>query len=151
MLGQAAAVLVTLAALIAANLGPVALLAVLGKRLTIAGSPRVGCLQFECLVGRRVITVIDGALLRFLLEFRNSSVRGQAGRRRWQAANRGCSGEGILGHGVSSTAVDNGDGTCLIAVVHGGREGSDIGNGRRDRLAAGYTVVCVEGGGEEGV
>lgn len=69
MLRQTAAVLVAFAASFAANLYAVALLAILGERLTVTGSSYADLVEFGgCLVARKLVgIVVDGALLGFSL------------------------------------------------------------------------------------
>lgn len=65
MLGQAAAMLVTLPALLATELGAVALPAFLDQRLTVTRSPNACFLEGPvCLVrGPVVLVIINGAVL----------------------------------------------------------------------------------------
>lgn len=143
MLGQAAAVLVALAAFLATNLDAVALLGILDEGLAVAGTPDARFLEIaELLVpGPFIYIVLDRAIL----DVGDGLVVGQAGWRRGEAANPG------LGHGVASSAGGNRHGRGLLAVRDGGRERGDVGARVGDGLASGYAVVGVEGAGEEGM
>lgn len=76
MLGQTAAMLVALATLIAANLHSVALLAILGKGLAVAGTSCASLLELGgSLVGRDVVRiVIDGTPVESSLHIDNRLV-----------------------------------------------------------------------------
>lgn len=80
MLRQTAAVLVALAARFAADLYSAALLAILGQRLSVAGSSYTGLVEVgRCLVGRKLVRiVVDGTILDFSLGLQQRLV-GQAG------------------------------------------------------------------------
>lgn len=153
MLCQAAAVLVALATSLAADLDAVALLAVLGERLAVAGTSDAGLGVAVGLLGRHVRVVINGTVLvESRLDVGYRAVRGQTRGRRGQArGNRGTS-RRRLGCRVSSAGGGgDGDGGGLIGVLDGSSQGGDVGSLVGDGFAAGDAVVRVERAGEERV
>lgn len=143
MLRQAAAVLVTLAAFIAAHLDAVALLGVLDERLAVTGTAhaRLGG-PFQFIIPRCLVRfVVNGTFL----DVGNRLVDGQAGGWGGEAPDLG------FGRGVSSNGAQDGHGSRLLAASNGSSEGSEVGAGIGDRLASGDAVGGVEGPGEERV
>ena len=153
MLGQAAAVLVSFPARLAAELDPVRLAAFL-ERLAVA-RPAHAALLGRLPVGR-VVEVVDGAALQVQLPRQGQKlVGGQARGRRGQAADeqRRARHAG-LGHGVPTGPGDGhgGDGVGR-ALLHGGGHGGHSGGagGARHALAAGDAVGGIEGAREHRV
>jgi len=100
MLGQAASMLVDLAACLAADFDTVALLAIFGEVLTIAGSADPGLVRTEAaLFGGHLGRVVDGAF-RVLVD---ELVRRKTSRRRKRAAGQVGLAETGLGHPARGT------------------------------------------------
>lgn len=153
VLGQATAVLVTLAALVTANFDAVTLLAFLGQRLTIAGTSHSGLVEaLSTLVCRWVRVIVNGAICEISVFLVNDDLVGwQTSRRRRQAGSHRSLDSSRLGHCVSSDAVYNRNGSGSFGVFDGGSQSGNVGSLVRDRLSASDTVVRVEGTGEQRV
>jgi hypothetical protein len=135
--------LVAFSTLVTANLDPVALSALFQQGLAIAGTPDAGLVGV--LVGRDVVAVvIDGTLVQLGVDHGLVCVGGQTRGRRRQAAHDRGSRSGRLGRALASGGIRNGHGRG-VSVTKGGGNGSDVGSGICDRLAAGDTVSSVEG------
>lgn len=85
MLRQAAAVLVSLPALLASKFDPAALLALFGERLTIACAPDAALGKLvRSLITRRILIIIDGTTAILLLDL---GLVGEARRRGREASD----------------------------------------------------------------
>lgn len=149
MLSQAAAMLVAFAALVTANLNPVALLALL-ESLTVACTALTSLLELgSSLVSRAFIHVIlNGATIEFLLRFGYRLVVRETGRRGGKATSDGSSSSGALGH--SAAAVDGqGGGTFTFPKGSGDRVHVRI--RVRDGLASSHSMVGVKSACEQRV
>lgn len=115
MLRQATAVLVALAALVAADLDPVALLALL-ESLTVAGTPLTSLLELgRSLVGRAVVRIVlDGATIELSLRIGHRLMVWKAGWRGGKAANEGRPGSGALGHSAATVCNRHSGGPVTI-------------------------------------
>lgn len=86
MLRQAAAVLISLPALLASKFSPVALLALLGERLAVTRASDAALGKFvRSLIARGVLVVINGTTAGFLLQI---CLIGEARWRGWEAPNQ---------------------------------------------------------------
>lgn len=154
MLSQATAVLVTLAALVAANFHPVGLFAFLDERLAVASTPDAGLLELivRSIIGRDIVRIVlDSATKEVSLALRNRSMGWKASRRRGKAPNDGSSRRGTLGHGVSTAALGDGHGSGSLAVPNSGSYGGDIRARVGNRLSSGYAVGGIERARQERV
>lgn len=151
MLGQAAAVLVALSTLLALEVAPVGLLAILGGRVAFARSPRTGLLGLVLLLLVHVfeLIVVDSAFAATKLAIRRRpiSLARQAGRGGGQVPERRRSGRGTFRHGVP-TARDRYAQRMVSRFPDGRYYGRDIAGGiRRHTLSARHAVVGNQGAG----
>lgn len=149
MLGQAAAVLVSFPARLAAEFDPVDLPALPDEGLSIAGPANAGLLHILS-IGHVVEIVVNCAVVQLHVSgHKLVGVGWQArGRRRHAAGHVGTRGT-RLGHGVSTTTNNWHSSGPLAGLGQYCGYGSGIGVAARHALSAGDAVIGIERGGQD--
>ncbi len=150
MLGQAAAMLVSFSALLAAELNPVALPTLLDEGLAVA-RPTYSGLQGGILPVRHVVQlVVDCAVLQIRPAARcHEPVRRQARGRRRKAAGHARPRDAALGHGVPTSPRNWHRCSTLAGLPECCRNDGNIRGRVRDTLPAGDAVGGMHGRASE--
>ncbi len=154
MLVQAAAMLVSLPALLAAKFRPDALpTTLLDERLAIASSPDTSLLKSRpCVVSGHIVKlVVDRTILYAAGSVSDDELAGwETGRGRWEASHNRRPREALLGHGVPTRADGDGERHGHVARFLEGRgQRCYIGTGVCHALATRYAVGAIEGTAEQ--
>ena len=149
MLGQAAAMLVSLPAGFTAKFDAAALPTFLGERLTVAGPSHAGLLEgrLALVTGHVIQLVVNCTVMDVDLSIRGDEfVARKASGRRWQATDDRRPRNATPRHRVTTGTDSNGQrGRPITSFVESGGDGGDVGGSVGHALAAGNSVIRIQG------